>query len=96
MTFAKMSAKRIGVWCFPKKTLFFEYNEQDPQDPNNQLVRSIESDAAAQSYDFNDDKDDEQAMDPPPSEDENAGQAEDEFMADTHDDLPDGFFDEHV
>ena len=87
---------KAPVWWFPKKTLFFEYNEKDPQDPNNQLIRSIESDAAAQSYDFNDDKDDEQAMDPPLSEDENAGQAEDEFMADTHDDLPDGFFDEHV
>lgn len=84
------------IWWIASKTLFFEYNEKDPQDPNNQFVRSIESDAAAQSYDFNDDKDDEQAMDPPPSEDENAGQAEDEFMADTHDDLPDGFFDEHV
>lgn len=35
-------------------------------------------------------------MDPLLSEAENAGQAEDEFMADTHDDLPDGFFDEHI
>ncbi len=84
------------VWWIPKKTLFFEYNEKDPKDPNYQLIRTIENDAATQQYDFDEDKDDEQVMDPPLSEDESAGQAEEEFMADTHDNLPDGFFDEHM
>ena len=85
-----------SVWWIPSKTLFFEYNERDPQDPNYQLIRTIENDAASQQYDFDEDKDDEQVMDPPLSEEEAAGQAEEEFMADIHDDLPDGFFDEHV
>ena len=47
-------------------------------------------------YDFDEEKEDAQVMDPPLSEDESADQAEEEFMADTHDDLPDGFFDEHI
>ena len=84
------------VWWIPSKTLFYEHSEKDPVDPDSPYVRTANADAAAQKYDFDEDKDDEQVMDPPLSEDESADQAEEEFMADTHDDLPDGFFDEHI
>jgi replicative DNA helicase len=84
------------VWWIPSKTLFYEHSEKDPVDPDSPYARTANADAAAQKYDFDEDKDDEQVMDPPLSEDESAGQAEEEFMADTHDDLPDGFFDEHM
>lgn len=84
------------VWWIPSKTLFYEHSEKDPVDPDSPYARTANADAAAQKYDFDEDKDDEQVMDPPLSEDESAGQAEEEFMADTHDDLPDGFFDEHI
>ena len=56
----------------------------------------MNGDVAAAKYDFDEEKEDAQVMDPPLSEDEAIGQAEEEFMADTHDNLPDGFFDEHV
>lgn len=91
------------IWWIASKTLFFEYNEKDPKDPNIKFVKTANGDAAAQQYDFVD-KDEEPEMDPPLSEDDGAQQmSEDDgvqqdnsFMADAHDDLPDGFFDEHV
>lgn len=91
------------IWWIASKTLFFEYNEKDPKDPNIKFVKTANGDAAAQQYDFVD-KDEEPEMEPPLSEDDGAQQmSEDDgvqqdnsFMADAHDDLPDGFFDEHV
>ncbi len=79
------------VWWIPSKTLFYEYNEKDPQDPNGKLVRSVSADAAAQNYDFVDEADDEPEMDPPLSEDEGAQQDDETFMADAHDQFPEGF-----
>jgi replicative DNA helicase len=79
------------VWWIPSKTLFYEYNEKDPQDPNGKLVRSVSADAAAQNYDFVDEADDEPEMDPPLSEDEGAQQDDETFMAYAHDQFPEGF-----
>ena len=84
------------VWWIPSKTLFYEYSEKDPIDPYSPNTRTVNGSAAAQNYDFEDDNEDNQTMDPPLSDEESAVQAEDEFMADTYDDLPDGFFDEHI
>ena len=89
-----------SVWWIPSKTLFYEFNEKDPKDPNCQLIRTIENDAAAQQYDF-EDKDEEPEMDPPLSEDDGAqqvteddgAQQDNSFMADAHDDYPEGFMD---
>ena len=88
-----------SIWWIPSKTLFFEYNEKDPQDPNNQIVIAASKDAAAQQYDFNDETDEEPEMDPPLSEEERTqnlsedddAQQNDTFMADAHDDYPEGF-----
>lgn len=88
------------IWWIASKTLFFEYNEKDPKDPNIKFVKTANGDAAAQQYDFVD-KDEEPEMDPPLSEDDGAQQmSEDDgvqqdnsFMADAHDDYPEGFMD---
>lgn len=88
------------IWWIASKTLFFEYNEKDPKDPNIKFMKTANGDAAAQQYDFVD-KDEEPEMDPPLSEDDGAQQmSEDDgvqqdnsFMADAHDDYPEGFMD---
>ena len=79
------------VWWIPSKTLFYEQNENDPVDADNPYARTVKGDAAAQQYDFEDDKDDEPVMDPPFSKDEGARQ-DDSYTDDVHDDLPEGFF----
>lgn len=78
------------VWWIPSKTLFYEPSEKDPEDPDNPYTRTVNGDTAAQQYEFEDNKD-EPEMDPPLSEDECAQQPEEEFMADSHDDYPEGF-----
>ena len=88
------------IWWIASKTLFFEYNEKDPKDPNIKFVKTANGDAAAQQYDFVD-KDEEPEMDPPLSEDDGAQQVSEDdgaqqdnsFMADAHDDYPEGFMD---
>ena len=88
------------IWWIASKTLFFEYNEKDPRDPNIKFVKTVNGDAAAQQYDF-EDKDEEPEMDPPLSEDDGAqqmseddgAQQDNSFMADAHDDYPEGFMD---
>ena len=88
------------IWWIASKTLFFEYNEKDPKDPNIKFVKTANGDAAAQQYDF-EDKDEEPEMDPPLSEDDGAQQVSEDdgaqqdnsFMADAHDDYPEGFMD---
>ena len=88
------------IWWIASKTLFFEYNEKDPRDPNIKFVKTVNGDAAAQQYDFVD-KDEEPEIDPPLSEDDGAQQVSEDdgaqqdnsFMADAHDDYPEGFMD---
>lgn len=88
------------IWWIASKTLFFEYNEKDPKDPNIKFVKTANGDAAAQQYDFVD-KDEEPEIDPPLSEDDGAqqmpeddgAQQDNSFMADAHDDYPEGFMD---
>lgn len=88
------------IWWIASKTLFFEYNEKDPKDPNIKFVKTVNGDAAAQQYDFVD-KDEEPEMDPPLSEDDGAqqmpeddgAQQDNSFMADAHDYYPEGFMD---
>lgn len=79
------------VWWIPNKTLFYEQSEKDPEDPDNPYTRTVNGDAAAQQYEFEDEKGDEPEMDPPLSEEEQAQQQEEEFMADSHDEYPEGF-----
>lgn len=92
------------VWWIPSKTLFYEYNESDPKDPNNDIIRSAGGDvagnAAAQKYEFDDEGDDAPEMDPPLSEDEvamgaadgNGGDSEGgSFFADANEGYPEGF-----
>ena len=88
------------IWWIASKTLFFEYNEKAPRDPNIKFVKTVNGDAAAQQYDFVD-KDEEPEIDPPLSEDDGAqqmpeddgAQQDNSFMADAHDDYPEGFMD---
>ena len=86
------------VWWIPSKTIFYEYSERDPVDPQSPYARTLNGDSAAQKYDFEEDKEDAQVMDPPLSEDEGALQQEEDsqqqnetFMADEHTDYPEGF-----
>lgn len=63
-----------SVWWIPSKTLFYEYNERDPEDPNNAYIKAAGgggvggavSNAAAQKYEFDDGADSERE---PASED---------------------------
>ena len=89
------------VWWIPSKTLFYEYNERDPQDPNNAFIRNagvdVSGNAAAQKYEFEDEGVDAPEMDPPLAEDEVAvgvddGEQESNgFFADANDGFPEGF-----
>lgn len=80
-----------AVWWIPGKTLFYEYSGRDPQDPEDRYPGTVSGDAAAQKYEFEDGADEEPEMDPPLSDDEIEQQADEEFMADTHDQFPEGF-----
>ena len=71
---------RDSVWWIPSKTLFYEHVSKDPVEPSTAKAEPAE-------------KDDEPENDPPLTEEDEMNQS---FMADTHDDLPEGFFDEHV
>ena len=86
------------VWWIPSKTLFYEHSERDPVDPDNPYARTVNGDVASAKYDFDEEKEDAQVMDPPLSEDEGALQKEEDaqqqdetFMADEHTDYPEGF-----
>ncbi len=89
------------VWWIPSKTLFYEYNDRDPQDPNNAYIRSagvdVSGNAAAQKYEFEDEGDDAPEMDPPLAEDEVAVGVDDSeqegngFFADANEGFPEGF-----
>ena len=59
-----------SVWWIPSKTLFYEYNERDPEDPNNAYIKAagggaggvagnVAGNAAAQKYEFDDGSDSE-------------------------------------
>ena len=40
------------VWWIPTKTLFYEHNEKDLQDPNSPFTRTVGGDVASPSYVF--------------------------------------------
>ena len=82
------------VWWIASKTMFYESVENDPVEPDSHYAGTVNGETAAQQYDFNEDEDDEQVMDPPLSEDEES-QQEDAFMADEHDDYPPDFMSEY-
>ena len=73
-----------AIWWIPSKTLFYEYSAKDPQEPYYGGKSSM-----SYSYESPDEADEEQEMDPPLSEDEEV-QEEDNFLADMHDDYPEG------
>lgn len=90
-----------SVWWIPSKTLFYEYNERDPEDPNNAYIKAAgggaAGNAAAQQYEFEDEKGDEPEMDPPLSEEESMQSADDGeqegegFFADANEGYPEDF-----
>jgi len=90
-----------SVWWIPSKTLFYEYNERDSEDPNNAYIKAAgggaAGNAAAQQYEFEDEKGDEPEMDPPLSEEESMQSADDGeqegegFFADANEGYPKDF-----
>jgi replicative DNA helicase len=88
---------RDSVWWVPRKTMFIEYNERDPQeDSGSPYTRTVDGDAAAQNYNFDKITTDEGPIPEPPMPDNDDIPPEnidggDDFFAGAHDDFPNGF-----
>lgn len=83
---------RDSVWWVPRKTMFIEHNEKDPEDGGSAYTRTVGGDTASQSYDFDSVTSDEAPIPEPPMPDNNDVPPEnDDFFAQTNDDFPSGF-----
>ena len=83
---------RDSVWWVPRKTMFIEHNEKDPEDGGSAYTRTVGGDTASQSYDFDSVTSDEAPIPEPPMPDNNDIPPEnDDFFAQTNDDFPSGF-----
>lgn len=78
---------RDSVWWIPSKTLFYEPDEKDPVEPDSPYAKTASADAASQNYGFEDNDEPEAPL----SEEDEMQQAHEAFMADSHDEFPQGF-----
>ena len=91
---------RDSVWWIPKKTMFIEHEDGEPDEGDeggSPYSRTVDGDAAAQNYNFDNITTDESPipepeapsdMDAPPVQGDDGG---DDFFAQSHDNFPDGF-----
>ena len=84
---------RDSVWWVPRKTMFIEHNEKDPEDDGGSAyTRTVDGDTAAQNYNFDSVTTDEAPIPEPPMPDNDDIPPEsDDFFAQTNDDFPSGF-----
>ena len=84
---------RDSVWWGPRKTMFIEHNEKDPEDDGGSAyTRTVDGDTAAQNYNFDSVTTDEAPIPEPPMPDNDDIPPEsDDFFAQANDDFPSGF-----
>lgn len=84
---------RDSVWWVPRKTMFIEHSEKDPEDDGGSAyTRTVDSDTASQNYNFDSVTTDEAPIPEPPEPDnEDIPPEGDDFFAQTNDDFPSGF-----
>ena len=84
---------RDSVWWVPRKTMFIEHNERDPEDDGGSAyTRTVDGDTAAQNYNFDSVTMDEAPIPEPPEPDnEDIPPEGDDFFAQANDDFPSGF-----
>ncbi|MBR2550873.1 MAG: replicative DNA helicase [Clostridiales bacterium] len=84
---------RDSVWWVPRKTMFIEHNEKDPEDDGgSSYTRTVDGDTAAQNYNFDSVTTDEAPIPEPPMPDNDDIPPEsDDFFAQANDDFPSGF-----
>ena len=84
---------RDSVFWIPKKTMFKEYNEKDPdEDSGSPYTRTVDGDAASQNYNFESVTEDEGPIpEPPMPGNEDIPPENDDFFAQANDSFPDGF-----
>ena len=84
---------RDSVFWIPKKTMFKEYNEKDPDDDSGSAyTRTVDGDTASQNYNFESVTTDEAPIPEPPMPDnEDIPPENDDFFAQANDSFPDGF-----
>lgn len=84
---------RDSVWWVPRKTMFIEYNEKDPEDNSGSaFTRTVDGDTASQNYNFDSVTTDEAPIPEPPMPDNADIPPEgDDFFAQANNDFPDGF-----
>jgi replicative DNA helicase len=88
---------RDSVWWIPSKTMFYEYNERDPEDDGGSAyTRTVDGDTASQNYNFDSVTTDEAPIPEPPMPDNDDIPPErtdggDDFFAQANDSFPDGF-----
>ena len=88
---------RDTVCWIPKKTMFIEWDKDDPNDEGGSpYTRTVDSDTAAQNYNFNSVTSDEAPIPEPPMPDNDDIPPEvpaggDDFFAQANDDFPSGF-----
>ena len=84
---------RDSVWWVPRKTMFIEHSEKDPEDDSGSAyTRTVDGDAAAQNYNFESVTTDEAPIpEPPMPGNDDAPPENDDFFAQANDSFPDGF-----
>ena len=84
---------RDSVWWVPRKTMFIEHSEKDPEDDSGSAyTRTVDGDAAAQNYNFESVTTDEGPIpEPPMPGNDDAPPENDDFFAQANDSFPDGF-----
>ena len=84
---------RDSVFWIPKKTMFKEYNEKDPdEDSGSPYTRTVDGDAASQNYNFESVTEDEGPIpEPPMPGNEDIPPENDDFFAQANESFPDGF-----
>lgn len=84
---------RDSVWWVPRKTMFIEHNDSDPEDDGGSVyTRTVDGDTASQNYNFDSVTTDEAPIPEPPMPDNDDIPPEgDDFFAQANDDFPSGF-----
>ena len=84
---------RDSVWWVPRKTMFIEHNDRDPEDyGGSAYTRTVDGDTASQNYNFDSVTMDEAPIpEPPMPGNEDIPPEGDDFFAQANDDFPSGF-----
>ena len=84
---------RDSVWWVPRKTMFIEHNERDPEDDGGSAyTRTVDGDTASQNYNFDSVTMDEAPIpEPPMPGNDDIPPEGDDFFAQANDDFPSGF-----